>query len=175
MYVEKSISTGNGIEPLERASDGIVLDNVINASSAKDVYQQLNFNEFKSISTKKFSSFKLESQIDAAYELVLNRNADAAGLDWYMKSGMTIGQVVTSLKASPEAQIALNRDSAVPVFEKVQAMYHLFLGRESDDKGVSYWIDEIMDEGLELASVNEFEPIIQAFLVGAKVQEPAWW
>lgn len=124
-------------------------------------------------------------QVDALYNLHLDRVADTPGLDYWTGVAQTkgIAYVSQQMKASPEYKTAAeNPIDQVTLFEKVQAMYHLFLNREADDPGISWWLDKIMteqtptlDEILTTGQHIELSGIQQQFLAGAGMQLPSWF
>ena len=89
---------------------------------------------------------------ESAYELMLDRQPDEAGLEWWSakiaeNASDALGLAAQITQAERTARSELSSDGVsgnvyerVPVIEKVMAMYHLFLGREADDAGLAYWM-----------------------------------
>ena len=89
---------------------------------------------------------------ESAYELMLDRQPDEQGLEWWsakiaenagaaldLAAQITQGERISRAELSGDA-VARNVYERVPVIEKTMAMYHLFLGREADDAGLAYWM-----------------------------------
>lgn len=157
---------------LENCSTGVTLSNNVLGQMVDDVYQVIDINRILELTSEDISHVNRKMMIDAAYEIVLNRNSDSQGLEWYLNSDMDIGEVVRSLQLAPEQPMNYDR---VPLMEKVQAMYHLFLEREADDAGAAYWVNQALEQpkitGTELI---DFHPVVDKFLAAADVS-PDWW
>ena len=81
------------------------------------------------------------TQVDGLYEIILGRNPDQGGLDWYVnaieKDNWKLQDVINTFLNSEEAKSTnwLNSPdseatSQVPLIERVQALYHVSMSRE---------------------------------------------
>ena len=81
-----------------------------------------------------------EEQITNLYIAVFDRAPDAAGLSYWVHSGLTVEQIAQSFFEQPETQ-ALYGDRSLEDF--ITAVYENVLGREPDEGGYRYWHDEL--------------------------------
>lgn len=101
-------------------------------------------------------------QINQLYRSVLGRDADAGGLNNYVRSGLSLDQVRASLESSPEKrsqQAAASRPAASspapqpaadPRAQQIRDLYRSVLGREADAGG----LDTYVRSGLSIEQVR---------------------
>ncbi|MPW17859.1 DUF4214 domain-containing protein [Paraburkholderia sp. CNPSo 3157] len=124
-------------------------------------------------------------EVSGLYNLLLDRVADTGGLNFYTNLAATqgLGVVGAQLKASPEYQtVSGHTINEVSLMEDVQAMYHVFLGRESDDVGLAWWVDHIAHDNAptnqqisitgQHIDISQYE---QAFVAAAGQHLPSWF
>jgi hypothetical protein len=127
----------------------------------------------------------LRMEVSGLYNLLLDRIADTGGLNFYTNVAATQGlaAVDAQLKASPEYRtVASHTTNEVSLMEDVQAMYHVFLGRESDDGGLAWWVDHIAHDNTptnqqimltgQHINISQYE---QAFVAAAGQHLPTWF
>jgi hypothetical protein len=88
-------------------------------------------------------------QVDALYKLLLDRNPDQGGLNAWTTYAQQHGlaSVVNAFMQSGEYQQDIatpHTFEQTPLLDKVQAMYHLFFNRESDDGGLAAWTNWVI-------------------------------
>lgn len=173
---------------LEQSSDPVHLTQTNNGIVHDDVYQSINAQKALAYNVKP-GSVTLQMQVDAAYELIVDKNLDSTALNYWLGRAQSSGlqSVVTALYQSPDyasRQAQLKQtNSATPayervtVIEKVQDMYHLWLGREADDAGLAYWADTVAraNETRSFGSSGytnhtfDWTTVEHNFIVGAKL------
>jgi hypothetical protein len=118
-------------------------------------------------------------KVSALYELVLNRVADDEGLAYWtaIADKQGIGAVFNSAKGYAQHY----SEEGVSLFDKVQDLYHLFLGREADDKGMAWWLDVAMqtqrpsgDQIYNGGHVWDMNAMIK-IMGDSGLQLPEWW
>jgi hypothetical protein len=127
----------------------------------------------------------LRMEVSGLYNLLLDRVADTGGLNFYTNLAATQGlaAVDAQLKASPEYHtVSSHAINEVSLMEDVQAMYHVFLGRESDDGGLAWWVDHIAHDNTptnqqimitgQHIDISQYE---QAFAAAAGQHLPTWF
>lgn len=93
----------------------------------------------------------LGAQVYRLYDTVLDRAPDAIGLDSSvdrLENGLSLAQLATSLADSPEFQQATG---GLGNGAFVNYIYQTALGREADDAGHTYWVNQL-DQGLSRGS-----------------------
>ncbi|MFT2186378.1 Ig-like domain-containing protein [Pseudomonas putida] len=98
-----------------------------------------------------------QTELSGLYQSILGRQADYLGFDYWAnqsKNGMSMGSIVLSLIASPEAQNghtdAINGD----VQHDLELLYQGIYGRQADDAGLAYWTNA-MQQGMTLEQVAD--------------------
>jgi hypothetical protein len=127
----------------------------------------------------------LRMEVSGLYNLLLDRVADTGGLNFYTNEAATQGlsAVDAQLKASAEYRtVSSHTINEVSLMEDVQAMYHVFLGRESDDGGLAWWVDHIAHANTptnqqilitgQHIDISQYE---QAFVAAAGQHLPSWF
>jgi hypothetical protein len=127
----------------------------------------------------------LRMAVSGLYNLLLDRVADTGGLNFYTNEAATQGlsAVDAQLKASAEYRtVSSHTINEVSLMEDVQAMYHVFLGRESDDGGLAWWVDHIAHANTptnqqilitgQHIDISQYE---QAFVAAAGQHLPSWF
>lgn len=148
---------------LEQTSDPIHLTQLNSAATMPgdpgvlhdDVYERINADKALSYPASLVGTVTRQMRVDAAYELIVDANPDAAALAYWTEvcqahglQAVVDGLMQSSAHADRVHQLALSTPDApsyerVTVAEKMQAMYHLFLDREADDAGLAYWMDTV--------------------------------
>jgi len=86
------------------------------------------------------------ADVDSIYQDVLGREADSAGRDYWINSGMTADEIRNSIMQSEEYQANQASRSS-----DINAIYQDLLGRDADGPGLDYWensgmtLDQIRD------------------------------
>lgn len=113
------------------------------------IYPRLNFTKLKNIDGP--IEIDENQQIDAAYEIFLQRQPDESGLTHWSEK----------FKFSEDKEDVLDNfidggfsnddmfNENIPIIEYIQAHYHLFLGREADTEGLEWWVDKYTSKELE--------------------------
>jgi hypothetical protein len=124
------------------------------------------------------------TQAEGLYALELDRVGDSGGVAWLagVIASQGIAQAAADLKGSAEYQtVSQHQFNNVTLFEKVQALYHDGLGRESDDGGMAYWLNRVVSDHLpnfnQISSTGQFIDLHQyyaAFFGAAGVAQPTW-
>lgn len=162
-----------------------------------DINEYYDTNEglmsYKFLNTQKALSYDFKKgvvtdrmKVSALYEIYLDRNPDESGLAYWMskyRDGKK-DDIIRAFKVSPEFKENKADEfhyDKVPVSQQVQAMYHLFLNREADDKGMAFWIDFIAKKtaqsvpsvpwayGMHNGQQDEFDVALVGFLDAARV------
>lgn len=88
-------------------------------------------------------------QVNALYQQYLGRDAEQAGLDYWMNSGGTLADLEYNISISPEAkEYATNQQdtSSTPTptsevtTDDIFALYQQYLGRNPELAGLNYWL-----------------------------------
>lgn len=92
---------------------------------------------------------EVQTQIAEVYVATFNRAPDAAGLEYWanhiLNDNWTIAQVAKSMFQSSE--VANTYPSSMNNEDFLKAIYNNVLGRDPDEEGLSYWLEQ-MDNGL---------------------------
>ena len=115
---------------------------------------------------------KLTAYIERSYSLILGRQGDKAGIEYWvntLKSGTAAGAaIVDSFCGSPEFM-----NKGLSDREVVEILYRTMMDREPDSGGVSYWTD-FLDKGTSVhyvingfASSAEFKEICRTYGISA--------
>jgi hypothetical protein len=94
------------------------------------------------------------TQIARAYEVMLGRAPDLAGLSfWEQRSeeGMALGDIMTTMAASREF---LSRQSGMDNSGYVQVLYTQAFGRDGEAEGIAFWAG-VLEGGASRASVAQ--------------------
>jgi hypothetical protein len=101
-------------------------------------------NEAKAKSRTSAVSIAESERMLAAYVVGCGRRADQAGWTWWTDHARKTGlenaaqDFLASAKNGGDWQ-----EHKVPVARRVQAHYHLFVGREADDAGMKWWLEQL--------------------------------
>ena len=95
-------------------------------------------------------------QVNALYQQYLGRDAEQAGLDYWMNSGGTLADLEYNISMSPEAQEYMGANIPDPVADSfpteettptnevttdaIFALYQQYLGRNPELAGLNYWL-----------------------------------
>jgi hypothetical protein len=172
---------------LDQGSIGENLSQENQPNAPKYVYHVIDDTTFGSILHMQYTPGEctLRMEVSGLYNLLLDRVADTGGLNFYTNLATTqgLGAVDAQLKASPEYQTLFSHTSnEVSLMEDVQAMYHVFLGREADDGGLAWWVDHIAHDNAptnqQISITGQHIDISQygpAFVAAAGQHLPSWF
>ena len=146
---------------------------VLGCTLPQDVADDRTSSSYVSV---KFGAYEIIYPVDAPqeqftrhlYQQILGREADAAGLEHYVRSiasgQQTCAQACMSLFQSPEFSNAWHSNE---VF--LQIAYRACMGREADADGMAYWLDTL-NSGVSRSDVlsiltasDEFNAMLQGF------------
>lgn len=96
-----------------------------------------------------FAKSNTEASIATMFEVAFGRNADAAGLDEYYDSGLTLKQIADKLVTLPEFATRLLLDDKA----FVNTLYQNTFGRSGETAGVNYWLDAMHNHGATRADI----------------------
>ena len=103
------------------------------------------------------------SSVSNIYFATLNRVPDSKGLEYWVNSGFTIEEIAQSFFEQPETiakyPIELNN------VEFIREIYKNIFGREPDEKGLDYWVNELSSGNMQR------DDMILALLRGASSED----
>lgn len=99
-------------------------------------------------------------QLNNLYQELLGRDAQQAGIDYWLNSGLTSDQIRQSIQQSPEFQArqqqTTEQQQAAPATqEEIQGIYQELLGRPGQAEGVQYWVDQGLSPDQIRAAISE--------------------
>ncbi len=82
-----------------------------------------------------------QTQVLELYIATFNRAADKAGLDYWMESEFSIDEIALCFFEQPETQTLYPLGNTDTDF--VKAIYTNIFGRDGDEDGIKYWVNEL--------------------------------
>ncbi len=121
----------------------LIADDIANSAEARQFAQRAA--EEEAIAAQRYATGNpaTEAEVQSAYQDILGREADQAGLDFYLQSDFSPEQIRTVLAASPERQGMDARQYATgtpATEEEVRQIYRDVLGREPDKAGLQFYL-----------------------------------
>ena len=166
-WVDQVVDNGLNVEE--------VREHISNSDEAQSLAQQ----EADAAATEEAARLAQENEnaIKDIYEGVLERDADDAGLEYYVdqvvSGNITVDGVRENIAGSPEAQDlkaqkaaeeqaaadAAAAEAAAELRTEVTAdtkeIYNEVLDRDADEEGLEFWVDQVVDNGLNVEEVRE--------------------
>lgn len=121
----------------------LIADDIANSAEARRFAAQAAENEAISARQYATGNAATEADVRAAYQDILGREPDEAGLNFYLESDFSPEQIREVLLASPERQGMAAREYATgtPATEaEVRQIYRDVLGREADKAGLQFYL-----------------------------------
>lgn len=87
-----------------------------------------------------------KATLDAAYSVLMGRHSDGEGLNYWVGEAddKNLEEAVFDFARTADS-LSLgftDTDAEVEVYERIKDHYHLFMGREADEPGLGYWMEE---------------------------------
>lgn len=121
----------------------LIANDIANSQEARNFAEEAARNEAISARQYAAGNAATEAEVQAAYQDILGREADPAGLNFYLESDFSPDQIREVLLASPERQGMAAREFATgtpATEEQVRAIYRDVLGREPDKAGLQFYL-----------------------------------
>jgi len=106
---------------------------------------------------------KAQTYIESLYQHAFGRNPDPSGTEFWMQKIMS-GEVSATDVAKNIFESDELKQKELTDEEYVAMAYEILLGREADDEGLQYWVNQLQNEGLtrellfyEFSFSNEFD------------------
>ena len=121
----------------------LIADDIANSAEARQFAQRAAESEAVRAQQYATGNPATEAEVRSAYQDILGRAPDQAGLDFYLQSDFSPEQIRGVLLGSPERQGMAAREYATgtPATEaEIRQIYRDVLGREADKSGLQFYL-----------------------------------